>query len=172
MSLPQSHPIGVGKVARTVALVLGRILALLLTLLLCLPVALLPLATSVPALVWVLLAIVDVALLILQFRRAPTWLGITVSLAGVMVVSLIAIAASQFLASTPPITDASGKPMPGSIATLEKVKLTDALPAPAFWAGQDLCVGRVLGQRPRYLAGPALPRAVPRRYRHRPDGGL
>ena len=115
------HHLGVGKVARTLAL--GRILALLVALLLCVPVALLPFATSVPPLVWVFLAIVDVALLILQFRLVPTWLGIAASLAGVIVVSLVAVAASQFFASTPPITDASGNPIPGSVATLEKVKL-------------------------------------------------
>jgi pimeloyl-ACP methyl ester carboxylesterase len=65
----------------------------------------------------------QVALLVLQFRLAPTWLGITTSLAGMLVVSIIAIAASQFFASTPPITDASGQPIPGSIATLEEVEL-------------------------------------------------
>jgi hypothetical protein len=103
--------------------VLGRILALLGAILLALPLVLLPFATSVPAPVWILLAMADVALLILQFRLAPARLGITTSLVGMMVVSIIAVAASQFFATTPPITDADGKPIPGSIATLEKVEL-------------------------------------------------
>ncbi|RPI21573.1 MAG: alpha/beta hydrolase [Chloroflexota bacterium] len=42
---------------------------------------------------------------------------------GFVVVSLLAIAASQFFAMTPPITDAQGHPLPNSIATLEKVTL-------------------------------------------------
>jgi pimeloyl-ACP methyl ester carboxylesterase len=103
---PQSHSIGVGQIVSMVMVVLGRILALLAAVLLCLPVVLLPSATSVPMLVWVLLTIADVALLIMQFRIAPTWLGITASPVGVMVVSLVAIAASQVFASTPPIADA------------------------------------------------------------------
>jgi pimeloyl-ACP methyl ester carboxylesterase len=53
----------------------------------------------------------------------PAWRGITLSLAGVIVVSIIAVLVSQFFATTPPILDASGIPLPGSIATLEKVDL-------------------------------------------------
>jgi pimeloyl-ACP methyl ester carboxylesterase len=103
--------------------VLGRILALLLILLLCLPVLLLPLTTSVPTWAWILLAIADVALIILQFRftlASPGTLGI---LGGILLVGLIAVAASQFFAATPPITDANGQPIPGSIATLEKLEI-------------------------------------------------
>jgi pimeloyl-ACP methyl ester carboxylesterase len=45
------------------------------------------------------------------------------SLLGVIAVSVLAVAASQYFATTPPITDANGQPIPGSIATLEKVEL-------------------------------------------------
>jgi pimeloyl-ACP methyl ester carboxylesterase len=38
-------------------------------------------------------------------------------------VSLLAVAASQAFAATPPITGADGKPLPGAIASLEKVNL-------------------------------------------------
>ncbi len=100
-----------------------RTFTMIIALLLCLPVVLLPLSTSVPVWVWLLLALVDIAFLILQFRLAPAWRGIAISLAGMVAVGLIAIVASQFFAATPPITDASGKPIPGSIATLEKINL-------------------------------------------------
>jgi pimeloyl-ACP methyl ester carboxylesterase len=88
-----------------------------------LPVILLPSTTSVPAPRWILLMIVDVALLILLFRFKPVRRGSTVSLTGVMVVSLVAVIASQLFAMTPPIADAQGKTLPGSIAALERVSL-------------------------------------------------
>ena len=64
-----------------------------------------------------------VALLVLQFRLKPAWRGIAVSLIGLLAVSFSAVLASQFFATTPPIVDANGQPLPGSIATLEKVNL-------------------------------------------------
>jgi pimeloyl-ACP methyl ester carboxylesterase len=119
----QQKSTGFGKIMRRTASLLGRILALVLSLLLCLPVVLLPYSTAVPAWVWILLALVDMALLILSFRLLPAWRGIALSLAGVIVVSIIAVLVSQFFATTPPILDANGNPIPGSIATLEKVDL-------------------------------------------------
>ncbi|RPJ27498.1 MAG: alpha/beta hydrolase [Chloroflexi bacterium] len=110
-------------IALKTASFLGRLLALLITLLLCLPVILLPFTTSVPAWTWILLALADIALLILRFRLLPAWRGMTASLLGVIVVSILAILASQFFAATPPITDVDGQPISGSIATLEKVSL-------------------------------------------------
>ncbi len=118
-----SSSIKIGKIVCAILGGLGRVMALLITLALCVPIVLLPSATSVPALAWILFAAIDVGLLVLQFRVAPVWRGIAVSLAGVLVISVVAIAASQFFASTPLFTDASGKPIPGSIATLEKVNL-------------------------------------------------
>ncbi len=96
---------------------------LLLTLLLCLPVLLLPLTTSVPTWVWILLAGVDVALIILQFRFTLASLGTLGIFGGTLVVSLIAVAASQFFAATPPILGADGQPIPNSIASLEKINI-------------------------------------------------
>jgi pimeloyl-ACP methyl ester carboxylesterase len=86
-------------------------------------VILMPLTTSVPIWVWVVLAIADLALLILQFRFAVASLGTPGIFTGILVISLIAILVSQFYAATPPITDANGQPLPGSIATLEKVEI-------------------------------------------------
>jgi pimeloyl-ACP methyl ester carboxylesterase len=116
----QPNTYGLRKVAKKTVSFLGRILTSLLTLLLCLPVILLPITTSVPTWVWILLAIGDVVLIILQFRFALASLGV---LAGIILVSLIAVVASQFFAATPAITDLNGQPIPGSIATLEKVNI-------------------------------------------------
>ena len=102
---------------------LGRLLVFLVTLVLCIPVILLPLATAVPAWAWIPLAAADLALLFLFFRLRPTRKGTGVAIAGVLLVGLAAVGASQLFAITPPITDAQGKLLPGSIATLEQVTL-------------------------------------------------
>jgi pimeloyl-ACP methyl ester carboxylesterase len=77
----------------------------------------------VPAWVWIPLALLDAALLIVQFRLRPVWRGVAVSLAGVTAVSLMAVLSSQWFALTPPILGDDGQPLPGSIATLEQVEL-------------------------------------------------
>ncbi len=100
-----------------------RILTTLLTILLCLPIVLLPLTTSVPAWAWIFLALVDAALIVIQLRMVPIWRGVTIGITGMVVVTLLAIIASQVFAATPLITDANGKPLPNSIASLEKVTL-------------------------------------------------
>jgi pimeloyl-ACP methyl ester carboxylesterase len=101
----------------------GRILAFLAALLLFLPVILLPLTTSVPAWAWVLLAAAGLALFFLPFRLKPAGRAIWISLGGMLLVSVLAVAASQVFAATPPIRGVDGKPLPGSIASLEKVNL-------------------------------------------------
>jgi pimeloyl-ACP methyl ester carboxylesterase len=112
------------KSERNLFIVIGRILAVLVSILLSLPVILTPLSTSVPAWVWILLAIADVVLIVMQFRLAPVRRGMAIGgLTGMVIVSLLAIGASQFFAATPAIRDANGNPLPGSIASLEKVTL-------------------------------------------------
>lgn len=103
--------------------VIGRGLSLLLAILLCVPVSLLPLTTGVPAWLWIPLGILAIVLIILQFRLVPAWSGAAVSIAGLLLVDLLAVIASQIFAGTPPIVDKQGNPIPGSIATLEKVNL-------------------------------------------------
>lgn len=105
---------------------IARLSVFVLCLLLCLPVILLPLATAVPALLWIPLALCAGALLVAQFRLKPAWKGIAASLAGLAVVAVVAVVASQAFASTPPIVDAQGEPLAGSIATLEQVTLNDS----------------------------------------------
>ena len=108
---------------RQILALLGRLVALLATLFLCVPVLLLPQATAVPVWVWIPLVAANIALLVLFFWLKPAWKGATVALAGVFLVGVTAVFASQTFAMTPPITDDQGKPLPGSIATLEKVTL-------------------------------------------------
>ena len=103
--------------------IIRNILATILVILLCLPVVLLPLTTSVPAWSWILLALADVVLIVALFRITPIRRGITIGLSGVTLVSILAIIASQVFAATPLIKDANGEPLPNSIATLEKVNL-------------------------------------------------
>ncbi len=110
---------------QTLAL-LGRLVALLAALLLCIPVLLLPQATAVPAWVWLPLAAINVALLVFFFWRKPAWQGAVIAVAGVFLVAATAVFASQAFAMTPPITDDQGQPLPGSIATLETVTLDDS----------------------------------------------
>ncbi|MBL0347977.1 hypothetical protein [Candidatus Villigracilis affinis] len=100
-----------------------KILVAIFVILLCLPVVLLPLTTSVPAWTWILLAIADVMLIVTLFRITPAGRGITIGLSGVILVSILAIVASQIFAATPPIMDVNGEPLPDSIASLEKVNL-------------------------------------------------
>jgi pimeloyl-ACP methyl ester carboxylesterase len=86
-------------------------------------VILLPLTTSVPAWVWIVLAVADLTLIILQFRVALASPGTVGVLGGVLLISSIAVVASQLFAATPPILNTDGQPVPNSIASLEKVNL-------------------------------------------------
>jgi pimeloyl-ACP methyl ester carboxylesterase len=118
-----SHPNNFGKITSRLALAVGRLLVLLVSVLLCLPVVLLPVTTSVPTWVWILFAIADVLLILLQFRFALASRDTLGILSGLIFISLLAVASSQFFASTPPIRDIHGQLVSGSIATLEKVNL-------------------------------------------------
>ena len=113
----------VGGILSRAGIVLLRIFGVLVAVVLALPVLLLPWATAVPAPVWLLLIAADVALLVVPFRLQPAWLALTATFGGFIATSVIAVLASQAFATTPPITDAEGRPVPNSIATLEKVQL-------------------------------------------------
>src|SRR5512134_1910497 len=91
MSKPRAN--SPGNSVRKILLGLARILALLVTFLLCLPVILLPLTTAAPVWVWILLAVADVTLMIVQFRftlASRETLGV---FGGILAVSLLAVAA-------------------------------------------------------------------------------
>jgi pimeloyl-ACP methyl ester carboxylesterase len=109
---------------RNFTTMLVRILAFILALVLALPVILSPLTTSTPAWAWISFFVADIAVIVfLLFRLEPSTKGISLGLAGILFVSIAAVIASQVFAATPPITDENGKPIPGSIASLEKVNL-------------------------------------------------
>lgn len=119
MDQPQS----ILRIARGIAIVLGRGLVLLVMLFLTLLVLSSSIFTSVPALIWGPLTVANVALIVVLFRWRWTPRAVGVVMAGSLVVVLLIVIASQVLATTPPIVDVQGKPIPGSIATLEKVNL-------------------------------------------------
>ncbi len=90
------------------------------------PVVLLFVATAVPLYLSLVLAAADVGLLVALFRFERTPLLVAGVLLGILLVSVLAVWLSQQYATTPPITDAQGNVVPGSIATLEKVQLGDS----------------------------------------------
>jgi pimeloyl-ACP methyl ester carboxylesterase len=111
------------QIARALGIVLLRVVMALVVVLMAVPVALLPVGTAVPAPVWFLLAIADIALIVALVRFARTWRATIGALAGFVLLAALAVAASQAFAATPPIVDANGKPIAGSIAVMEKVNL-------------------------------------------------
>ena len=111
---------------RAISLTSLRILVFILMFLAILPVALLPISTTIPPSILILFAMAEVALLVAMFRLGFTVRVVLAELAGFVAIALLAIVASQLFASTPPILDAIGKPIPNSIAVLEKVKLGGA----------------------------------------------
>lgn len=111
-----------GKVMRTISISFGYILTALLILAFGLPIVLLPLSTPVPPWIWIPLGIAYIALIVAMLRLC-SWKGVVTGIAGMLLIAILAVAISQALAFTPPITDANGNPLPNSIALLEKVNL-------------------------------------------------
>ena len=91
-----------------------------------LPILLLFVATAVPLWLSALLTLVDIGLIVAIFRWERTALLVGGVMLGVILVSAQGVWLSQVYAMTPPITDAQGNVVPGSIATLEKVQLGDS----------------------------------------------
>lgn len=114
------------SVWRRIGQVLLYLLGALLLLVLALPVLSLPFITGTPLWVTLLLVLADVLLLYGLVRFVSEPLVVLGIFAGWVAVSVMAVWASQFFAYTPPITDAAGKPLPNSIAALERVKLNDS----------------------------------------------
>lgn len=107
------------RFGRRVLVILSGLLAVILAL----PVAVLPFATAVPAAVWLILVLAGSGLLIFLLTRAHAPSHYALGLAGLLVVSVLAVVSSQRFATTPPILDASGQPLPGSITELTSVDL-------------------------------------------------
>ena len=113
---PSDHS---GRIVQKVLGALIYILVMALAIVFALPILLLPISTPVSAWIWIPLGILYIVLVVLPFRITPAWKGITAGLGGMLIVSILAVMISQALAFTPPITDANGDVIPGSIATLE-----------------------------------------------------
>ncbi len=111
------------NVLKTILVILVKVIAVLLSLILCLPVILLPRATAVPVLIWLPLAATDLALIVIAFLLKPAWKGTLITLGGLLIVGVLSVVASQYFAKTPAIVNDLGDQLPGSIATLEKVNL-------------------------------------------------
>jgi pimeloyl-ACP methyl ester carboxylesterase len=99
------------------------IVALLVSLIIALPILLLFVATSVSWVISSALAVLYCAVVFALFRFAHTLPMIALAIAMMISLSVLAVVASQLLASTPPIADAQGQPMPDSIASLERITL-------------------------------------------------
>lgn len=98
-------------------------LAVCAAVVLVLPVAVLPLTTAVPPLVWVPLLAVGLALIVWMIARRRRRWARPLALGLVAAVAAAAVGASQLFAATPPISGPDGEPLPGSIASLEQVTL-------------------------------------------------
>lgn len=99
------------------------VLGVVITFLLVLPVLLLFVATAVPTYAVVGLLVVDSVLILGRFRQQWARRKVLWFFLGLLLVAVLAVWLSQRLAATTPITAANGQPLPGSIATLEKVTL-------------------------------------------------
>lgn len=100
-----------------------KLLVVLAALISGLPLILLFFVTSVPFWLSLLLVLADVGILFVLLRVERTAWVSAGALAGWVIVSLVAVALSQWFASTPAITDENGRVIPGSVATLEVVEL-------------------------------------------------
>lgn len=112
-----------GGLLRRLGVTVLTVVGILVALILALPVPLLLIATSVPTLVAIALAAVDIGIVIAVLRLERTSLVVFGAFAGIVIVSVIAIWLSQAFAATPPITRADGTPVPGSITELRTVNL-------------------------------------------------
>lgn len=122
-ALPTGAPLALKRLSRMIGLALLWAVALLAPVLATLMVALLPIGTAVPAPIWIVLGLADLALIVALFWLRWAARAAGVAIGGALIVALLAAVASQAFAATPPIVDAQGQPIPNSIATLEQVTL-------------------------------------------------
>lgn len=112
-----------GGFVRRAGHILLTVVQFIVALVLVLPVVLSFVVTSVPLALAVLLALADAGIVVALFRFERTWKVVGAAFGGLVAVALLAIGLSQTTASTPPIRDADGDPVPGSVASLETVTL-------------------------------------------------
>jgi len=107
----------------TLLFALWWLLGSILVVILALPVLLAFVATAIPRYLALGLIILDLAVVIALFRLKRTWRIILGFWCSVIAVTLLTLWLSQVFAATPPILDANNRPLPNSIAVLEKVNL-------------------------------------------------
>lgn len=102
--------------------ILIYILSFLLIILLSIPILLLPFVTSTPIWLWLILLFGELCLLscLIHYLKIKR---ILLVISGLLLLNVFAVIISQLTASTQPILGPDGKPLPGSIAVLEKVHL-------------------------------------------------
>lgn len=125
-----SHPIAsVNSESNSFSLTSGVLLAVVWLLVgvvvtfLVVPVILLFIGTAVPTYLSAALLLADIGLIVWMVRSRRTLRDRFIAFLACVVVAIVAIIASQFFASTPPIKDANGNPLPNGIAVMEKVVL-------------------------------------------------
>ena len=82
-------------------------------------IALLFVATSVPVFISLTLAVAGILLVVALFSFRHSALRTAGVVTGIVLVPVVAVWLSQVFATTPPILDDAGEPVPGSIASLE-----------------------------------------------------
>ena len=112
-----------GRLGRKIGLGLLAVFGALVAVLAMVPVLLLPVATAVPVVVFILLLAVDGALLVALFAWAKTVVTKAAAVGGIIAVGALAVLLSQWYATTPAIVGADGEPLPNSIAVMEPVEL-------------------------------------------------
>ena len=111
------------RILRRIGMGLLVIMAFWVTLLTTIPIILLFFVTAVPNWMSAIIVLMDAGIIFAMLRFAKSPINTSVGIIGLILVALLTIFMSQRFASTPPITDANGDVMPGSIASLERVEL-------------------------------------------------
>jgi pimeloyl-ACP methyl ester carboxylesterase len=117
-----THPTQPGP-WRRIGIGLLTVTVVLIALVSALPVVLLFSITAVPAWIASMLVLIDVGIVVALIRLAATPGSLIAAGGAWLLVAVLAVFLSQHFAATPPITDAAGNTIPGSIATLETVEL-------------------------------------------------
>ena len=84
-------------------------------------------STAISSNVWLLVTVIVLTLAVFftakQKRWSKKWRGLMISILTIVFVLSVFLAISQWIAHTPPILGEDGKPLPNSIASLEKITL-------------------------------------------------
>jgi pimeloyl-ACP methyl ester carboxylesterase len=114
------------QVLRFVNFTIRILILILISLILLAPLLLAPLTTSTPSYIWIPLGITALFCIYLLFKIKPIRKAAIFMFVGFILIDILTVIASQFFATTPPIRDQNGQPIPGSIASLEKVNLNNS----------------------------------------------